>query len=212
MWTLKRIKAFSKIIFKKWIHRKIMELIINKIILTRKTINNLLIKIITLTKIIIQKWFSTQFISTSYIGRFKVLHLEQLKVLWRLPKHLVLSLKTSTSIWQKMSKKVQKLWHSIQKGQSLFFFLTMKSWQKLQPISDLLLLWLKVLRNITQQIHCKDIKLMLLLIIAEVLWDLISIRLCRFASKLWTHKVNLKILKKKPFLIIKIKLRSNTKN
>jgi hypothetical protein len=75
-----------------------------------------------------------------------------------------------------------------------------------------LLLWLKVLRNITQQIHCKDIKLMLLLIIAEVLWDLISIRLCRFASKLWTHKVNLKILKKKPFLIIKIKLRSNTKN
>ena len=212
MWTLKKIKAFSKIIFKKWIHRKIMELIINKIILTHKTINNLLIKIITLTKIIIQKWFSTQFISTSCIGRFKVLHLEQLKVLWRLPKHLVLSLKTSTSIWQKMSKKVQKLWHSIQKGQSLFFFLTMKSWQKLQPISDLLLLWLKVLRNITQQIHCKDIKLMLLLIIAEVLWDLISIRLCRFASKLWTHKVNLKILKKKPFLIIKIKLRSNTKN
>ena len=212
MWTLKRIKAFSKLIFKKWIHCKIMELIINKIILTHKTINNLLIKIITLIKTIIQKWFSSQFISTSCTGRFKVLHLEQLKVLWRFPKHLVLSLKTSTSIWQKMSKKVQKFWQLIQKAQSHSLFSTTKSWQKVQPFSDSSPRWLKVLRNTIQLILWKDIKLIRLLTIAEVLWDLKSIQLYRFASKLWTHRVNLKILKKKPFLIIKIKLRSNTKN
>jgi len=103
---LRKIKVFNKIIFKiKML--KIMQSILKKVTWMLK-ISMHLSKIKAITKIIIKKRFSSQSINISCIGRSKVPRREHSKVLWTLQKHQAWNLKILTSIWQKMSKKVQK--------------------------------------------------------------------------------------------------------